>query len=51
MRGIDSNFIRPGERFILEARNNKEDASFVGTIGIGADREDEHTLNHEIREF
>ena len=51
MRGIDGNFVRPGERFILEARNDKEDASFVGTIGVGADREDERALNHEILEF
>jgi len=51
MRRIDGNFVRPGERFILEARNDKEDASFVGTIGVGADREDERALNHEILEF
>jgi hypothetical protein len=51
MRGIDGNFIRPGERFILEAGNDKEDASFVGTIGVGADREDKRALNHEILEF
>ena len=51
MRGIDGDFIRPGERFILEAGNNKEDASFVGTIGVGADREDKRALNHEILEF
>jgi hypothetical protein len=51
MRGIDGNFVHPGERFILETRNDKEYASFVGTIGVGADREDERTLNHEILEF
>jgi hypothetical protein len=48
---IDGNFVRPGERFILEAGNDKEYASFVGTISIGADREDEHALTHEILEF
>src|SRR6202020_1076019 len=48
---IDGDFVRPGERFILEARNDKEDASFVGTIGVGADREDERALDHEILEF
>jgi hypothetical protein len=35
-RGINSDFIRSDERFILEAGNDKEDASFVGTIDIGA---------------
>ena len=51
MRGIDGDFIRPGERFILEAGNDKEDVSFVVTIGVGADREDKRALNHEILEF
>jgi len=51
MRRIDGNFVRPGEGFILEARNDKEDAPFVGTVGVGADREDERALNHEILEF
>jgi hypothetical protein len=51
VRGIHGDFVRPGERFILEAGNDKEDASFVGTIGVGADREDERALNHEILEF
>jgi hypothetical protein len=51
MCGIDGDFIRPGEKFVLKAGNDKEDVSFVGTIGVGADREDELALNYEIVEF
>jgi hypothetical protein len=51
VRRIHGDFIRPGERFILEAGNDVEDAFFVGTIGVGADREDERALNHEILEL
>jgi hypothetical protein len=51
MHRIDSNLIRPGERFVLEASDSKKYASFIGTIGVGADRENKRALNHEILEF
>jgi hypothetical protein len=48
---INSNLVCPGERFVFEVRDDKKYASFFSTIGVGADRENEHALNHEILEF
>ena len=48
---ICCNLVCPGERFILEARDDEKNTTFVVTVRVRADREDERDLSHEVLEF